>query len=505
MVIIQDMAELQRFQINNLLFSFLTSLIVLGLGMFFTALIINSSIAMPLGLITKMAQSLSVGDLMRGLSEEEKNKARLRKDEIGAIGQAFDGMIDYLQNIGLAATAIANQDLTISMSPKSEKDELGNAFAKMITGLRAVIGLMADSANAVSSAAAQLAAVAEQSSEATEQIARTIQQVANGTTQQAQSVNRTAASVEQMSHAIDGIAAGAQEQARAIHKASEVTTSINAAIQQVADNVQTVTHNAAGAANQSRAGAQIVKDTVASMDLVRTKVSLSAARVEEMGSRSQEIGAIVETIEDIASQTNLLALNAAIEAARAGEQGKGFAVVADEVRKLAERSSRATRQIAGLVKSIRETVAEAVSAMKVSASEVEAGVTRANSAGEALENILMAVDLVFHQAEDAGVAAVKVNAGALELVEAVDAVSAVIEQNTAATEAMATNSIELNQAIENIASTSEENSAAVEEISASTEEVSAQAEEVTASAASLLGMAQELRQVVEQFKICQFC
>jgi methyl-accepting chemotaxis protein len=241
------------------------------------------------------------------------------------------------------------------------------------------------------------------------------------------------------------------------------------------------------------------------MDLVRTKVSLSAARVEEMGSRSQEIGAIVETIEDIASQTNLLALNAAIEAARAGEQGKGFAVVADEVRKLAERSSRATRQIAGLVKSIRETVAEAVSAMKVSASEVEAGVTRANSAGEALENILMAVDLVFHQAEDAGVAAVKVNAGALELVEAVDAVSAVIEQNTAATEAMATNSIELNQAIENIASTSEENSAAVEEISASTEEVSAQAEEVTASAASLLGMAQELRQVVEQFKICQFC
>jgi methyl-accepting chemotaxis protein len=501
MVLTQDMAELQRYQINNFLFSFLASLIVLGGGMFLTALIINSSIAMPLGLVTKMAQSLSVGDLMRNLSEDEKNKLRLRKDEIGTIGQAFDSTIDYLQEIGLAATAIASQDLTVTVTPKTEEDELGNAFAKMTTELRAIIALLTESANAVSSAATQLTAVAEQSGEATSQIALTIQQVANGTAQQSQSVTRTAASVENMSRAIDGIAGGAQEQAKAVDKASEVTTRINAAIQQVADNAQTVTQNAAGAANQSRAGVQTVKETVTSMGLIRTKVSLSAARVEEMGSRSQEIGAIVETIEDIASQTNLLALNAAIEAARAGEQGKGFAVVADEVRKLAERSSLATKEIAGLVEDIRETVDEAVSAMKVSANEVEAGVIHANSAGEALENILMTVDSVFHQADEAGVAAAKVSAAALELVEAVDAVSAVIEQNTTTTEVMTANSSGLKQAIENIASISEENSAAVEEVSASTEEVSAQAEEVAASATSLLEMAQQLRQAVEQFKI----
>jgi methyl-accepting chemotaxis protein len=500
LVITQELTQLHQYQISNLLFSLLASLVVLGFGLFITALIINHSISMPFRLITKMAMGLSVGDLMRGLSEEEKNSVQTRRDEIGAIGQAFDCMIEYLQNMGLAATAIANQDLTSSVTPKSEKDELGNAFAKMITGLRTIIGLLDESAEAVSSAAIQLDAVAGQSSEATSQITVTIQQVATGSSKQSESVSYTIASAEPMNRIIEDIAKGAREQAKAVDTVSEITTRISAAIEQVADNAQTVARTSAEAARQSRTGAQTVKDTITSMQLIRTKVGLSAQKVAEMNSRSKEISAILETIEDIASQTNLLALNAAIEAARAGEQGKGFAVVAGEVRKLAERSSLATREIAGLVKGIRETVEEAVNAMKQSASEIEAGVLQANSAGEALEQIRLAADSVYGQAEEAGQAAANVNTAAFELVDAVDAVSAVIEENTAATKTMAAHSNGLNQAIENIASVSEQNSAAVEEVSASTEEVSAQVEEVSASAASLLEMAQQLRDIVAQFK-----
>jgi methyl-accepting chemotaxis protein len=471
-------------------------LIALGFG-----IVISRSITAPLNLVVKISQALSVGELARQMSDAEKDSVRLRQDEIGEIGRSFDQLINYLQGMGVAASAIANNNLMISVTPKSEKDELGNAFSKMVAGLRDAVGQVAESANAVSAAASQLASASEQSGDATRQIATTIQQVALGITQQTSGVTKTSSSVEQMNRAIEGVAKGAQEQATAIGKASQVTSRINSAIEQVASNAQSVTRDSREAASYSRDGAKTVQETIAGMEAIRSKVGLSADKVEEMGVRSEEIGAIVETIEDIASQTNLLALNAAIEAARAGEQGKGFAVVADEVRKLAERSSLATKEIGSLIKGIQKTVNEAVGAMKDSASEVELGVIHANSAGVVLDKILMAAESVYKQAEDAGTAAAKVTVAATELVEAVDAVSAVIEENTAATEEMAANSSELTQSIENIASVSEENSAAVEEVSASTEEVSAQVEEVSASATSLMEMAQKLSLVVARFKL----
>ncbi|MBK8419089.1 methyl-accepting chemotaxis protein [Candidatus Villigracilis saccharophilus] len=472
--------------------------ILLGLIL---GIVISNSIANPLAFLTKLAKALSVGDMVRDVSEAEKDTVRKRKDEIGDISNAFDALINYMQGMGVAATAIAENNLTTTVTPKSPKDELGNSFAKMIAGLRDAVSQIAENANSVSIAAAQLTTAAEQSGEATSQIATTIQQVALGTAQQTEGVTKTSASVEQMGRAIDGVAKGAQEQAKAISQASQITSRINTAIEQVAANAQAVTRDSAQAATYSRDGAKTVKETITGMEAIRSKVGLSATKVEEMGTRSEEIGAIVETIEDIASQTNLLALNAAIEAARAGEQGKGFAVVADEVRKLAERSSLATKEIAALIKGIQKTVSEAVTAMQASAQEVELGVTRAHSAGEVLDNILGAAESVYKQAEEAGNTAAKVGAAAAELVEAVDAVSAVIEENTAATEEMAANSTELTQAIENIASVSEENSASVEEVSASTEEVSAQVEEVSASATSLMEMAQKLQQVVAKFKL----
>ncbi len=479
-----------------LVFAVVVVILAVGLG-----LVVSTSIATPLGIVTKMAQALSSGNTLRDMNDQEKDKVRLRNDEIGTIGKAFDKLISYMQEMGVAATAISSNDLTVKVTSQSERDELGNAFAKMIAGLRSVIGQVTESAETVSIAASQLASASDQSGKATNQIATTIQQVAAGTTQQSEEVSKTSGSVEQMGRAIEGVAKGAQEQAKAISKASQVTTRINTAIEQVATNAQSVARDSAEAAKHSRNGAQTVKETILGMESIRTKVGLSASKVEEMGNRSEEIGVIVETIEDIASQTNLLALNAAIEAARAGEQGKGFAVVADEVRKLAERSSLATKEIATLIKGIQNTVSEAISAMKESATEVEVGVTRAHSAGEALDNILTAAESVYKQAQDAGEAASKVSAAASELVESVDAVSAVIEENTAATEEMAANSSELTQAVENIASVSEENSAAVEEVSASTEEVLAQVEQVSASAASLMDMAQGLKKVVAQFKI----
>jgi methyl-accepting chemotaxis protein len=468
-----------------------------------SAVVITRSITVPLGIVRMAIEKIAEGDLLREMSEAEKDRVRRRKDEFGSGGLtgAMDKMVDYLQETAAAAAAIAGNDLTVTVEPRSEKDELRQSFVRMIQSLRTSLGEVAQAAFSVGAASTQMAQAADQAGQATQQIAVTIQQVSSGINQQAESVTRTSHSVEQMSRAIDGVAKGAQEQAQAAQKASVITAQMNSAIQQVSDNVLQVTDEAMRAGRAAEDGTQKVQATLDGMRSIREKVGLSAQKVAEMGQRSQQINAIVETIEDIASQTNLLALNAAIEAARAGEHGKGFAVVADEVRKLAERAALSTREIGELIKGIQQTVADAVQAMQQGSAEVEKGVAQAGEAGEALQSILKSSEAVVRQAEQAAAAAEQMSASAGELVAAVDAVMAVVEENTAATEQMAAGATEVTSAIENIASVSEENSAAVEQVSASAEEMSAQVEEVAASARSLEEMAQNLKEIVRQFKL----
>ncbi|MCB0192272.1 MAG: cache domain-containing protein [Anaerolineae bacterium] len=467
---------------------------VLLVGCLIVVSFIAKKLIDPIKSISLIANKIADGDLWHEIAIDQTN-------EIGQLANAFRQMVSYLQQMAGTADRLAQGDLTAKITPKSNKDALGNALSTMIANLRQLIGQVTDTAHTVDTTSNQLSTNTEQASHATHQISVMMQQLAAGAQQQSNSALHTKASVEQVALAINGVAHGAQEQAAAIAKSADIASQMEIAIQQVAANAQAGADGASEAAQTARHGVNIVGDTIQGMQTIKSKVDLSAQRVQEMGQRSQQIGAIVETIEDIASQTNLLALNAAIEAARAGEHGKGFAVVADEVRKLAEKSAVATKEIAGLIQSIQETVSEAVIAMEDGTHEVESGVGRANEAGQVLADILKAFEAVDDQVKAISMATRQMTASSDELVSTMERVSAVVEENSAAAEEMAASSNEVAQAVDNVARVSEENSAAVEEVSAASEEMSAQVQEVSESAQILNTITHNLKEVVGRFKL----
>lgn len=298
------------------------------------------------------------------------------RDEIAWVSYSFNQMMKRLQKIIDVAEHAATGDLTGQISVKSSNDHLALSLNTMITNLRQLVAQVAENAESIGIAANQLSAAADQASQATAQITATIQQVAQGNAQQTESLGQASSLVDRVVRMIDSVAAGAQEQANAVTHVAHLTGEISTAIRQVADNAQAGVKGAAQAEFAARCGVETVEETIKGIATIKSSVGLSAVRVQEMGQHSNQIGIIIETIGDIAAQTNLLALNAAIEAARAGEHGKGFAVVADEVRKLAEKSATATKEIAELIGGIQRTMAEAVTAMQGGQSKLKTGALR---------------------------------------------------------------------------------------------------------------------------------
>ncbi|MCE1253474.1 MAG: methyl-accepting chemotaxis protein [Anaerolineae bacterium] len=420
--------------------------------------------------------AIARGDLTHSLVVKTGLIKTESRDEIGDLARAFNALVSGLQVVG-------------------------NNFSEMTENLKQQINQVADNADQLSNASEQLALASAHAGQASSQISATVQQVAAGINQQSDSISHTASSSEQMEKIITGVAQGAQQQSMALNQAVNLASQIGASIQQITANAQTGAQSASQAAETAHRGVETVAQTIQGMTMIKTRVGLSAQKVTEMGLRSQQIGAIIETINQIASQTNMLALNAAIESARAGEHGKGFAVVADEVRKLAERSSQATREIGSLIHDIQQTVSEAMDAMQESTREVENEVLHAGESDNALNQILQVIENVNRQVEEIAGAAEKINISSADLLKAMQEVSSVVEENTGATRKMSNSANVLSTAIENIASVSEENSASVEQVSASTEEMTAEVEEVGASARELADMAASLKKVVAAFKL----
>ncbi|MBJ6750931.1 methyl-accepting chemotaxis protein [Geomonas anaerohicana] len=222
-------------------------------------------------------------------------------------------------------------------------------------------------------------------------------------------------SSERLSGISDGIAADIDDLAAKSASVATASEEMAATTNDIAANCMSAAEGAKLASSKATTGAAILDKTLESMHRLAEQVTASAQTVEGLGARSDQIGAIISTIEDIADQTNLLALNAAIEAARAGEQGRGFAVVADEVRALAERTARATREIGEMIKGIQSETKAAVAVMEAGVREVEVGSEEAARSGTALKEILDQVDRVTEQVNQIATAAEEQSAATGEI------------------------------------------------------------------------------------------
>ncbi len=310
---------------------------------------------------------------------------------------------DVMRQLGGDPAYAAQKVRTIAQGDLSTAIETAPGdTASLLAGMQQMQTALHDVIARINEAAVQLG-------DASQSLATTAQQVADGSSQQSDSASSIAASVEEM------------------------TVSINL----VNDSAKTAHALADEARQLSIDGAKHVQETVGEMNTIAQSVDSSARVVRQLGEQSQKISGIVGVIREIADQTNLLALNAAIEAARAGEQGRGFAVVADEVRKLAEKTATSTQEIADMIGEIQHGTQTAIKQMAAGSAQVETGVTVAGATGTAMSSI---------------------EAGAGKVLVAVDEISTALQE-----QAVASNQI--SQGVEKIAQMTEENSAAVNAVS----------------------------------------
>ena len=352
-----------------------------------------------------------------------------------------------IQVLSTFVNRIGNGDLTMVRLDINSKDEIGTlakSFELMVNNLRNLLRQISQTAEQLAASSQELTANSEQSAQCSGQVASLIIDVATAVEGQKSSTGEMLKTMEFM----DG------------------------GIQKVVEKNSSMTEVTEKTAFSALEGEKVVKEAIQQMQSIEGTVTDSALVVEALGERSKEIGNIVGTISTIAGQTNLLALNAAIEAARAGEQGRGFAVVADEVRRLAEQSHQAAEQIAELIKEIQMGIDKAVVAMHMGTKEAKLGTEVINNAEERFGDISRLVSEVSTQVRD-------------------------IETEI---QGMAKSREKIVYAVRDVDAGSRRTAGQTQKISASIEEQSAASEELAASSKSLAIMAEELQEAVHKFK-----
>ena len=419
------------------------------------AVILARSIARPLQEMTESASRISTGDVDVEISVKGK-------DEVGRLADSFRAMVLYLRAMAGAAETIAEGDLRYDVTPMSDKDALGNSFKEMIASLRKVAGELKGGSMQVASASSEIAATSEQSKRNVENSASAVEEIT--------------ATMHEMSANIQNVAKGMQSQTASVAQTSASIEELLASIQKVAENSKRLVDIARQSSAVVVSGKGAVEQSSEGVRTITTAMSSSVEAIKILGRKTENIGKIVEVIDDIAEQTNLLALNAAIEAARAGEHGLGFAVVAEEVRKLAERSAKSTKEIEELISGIQNETSGAVANVEKSVQVVDRAIRLSHEVEGALKRIEESVAEVVRYSQEIGAATSEQAKGCGQISKAVGKLNDITQEITASTDEQAGGVEETVKGMEKLREMAQGNSSSIEQLAASAEELSRQAE-----------------------------
>lgn len=417
---------------------------------------------------------LAKGDLSAEVEKATKHLNLEQNDEVGQMAKVFDNMLTKAQ-AGIDAYELVRNKVNqlvdetgvlIEAGKEGKLNTRGNAV-KFEGGYRKIVQGINDTLDAVilpvkeGSDVLAVMAQGDLTARVTGDYKGDHQIIKNSINQLGDSlsnvigniteaVQATASASTQISSSSEEMAAGAQEQSAQTHEVASAVEQMTGTILETTRNADGAAKAAKNAGNIAKEGGSVVNETIQGMIRIAEVVQKSAATVQLLGKSSDQIGEIVQVIDDIADQTNLLALNAAIEAARAGEQGRGFAVVADEVRKLAERTTKATKEIAGMIKQIQRDTTGAVESMQQGTVEVDKGKELADKAGESLKQIITGAEEVVDIASQVAVASQEQSAAAEQISKNIESISSVTQQSAAGVQQIARAAEDLNRLTDNL-------------------------------------------------------
>ena len=395
---------------------------------------------------------------------------------------------DFTKNIAVSDTQL--QDLAIALN-------------KLIFGMREFLRQLHGNASHLGGAGSDLRTTASTALAVIEGAAVAQGQLDEGIQEQARIVDEATSKVVVLGEAISTIAASAEQQTRSLDETALAVSNMASSIEEVAAQVDSLATSTAETSRTAERGGTAIGTIVDGMHTIRMTISDLAEDIRQLGNNSEQIGDIVKVIDRIAEQTNLLALNAAIEAARAGEHGRGFAVVASEIRKLADGSVQATKEIAGHISSTQGVISEVVNAMERLTERVEESTGSTSSASGALQEIVSAVLAANQQIGEISSVTRAMSANSYQVIRQIEEITKSVALNLKATQSMTRQSDDVNKAFSDISSISQQNASSVEVLTYVNKEVTDAAQRMLGSVDQMNDLAGKIDSRLSQFKVSE--